>query len=193
VGWQPEDLSSQIDGVKTLFTTTFAKDPGRLLVFHNGAQQGAAQFSEPNLTSIQLAFTPVAPDFLWVVYHTEQTTDGRVVGFPDDPTTIPGGIPQTLQDILDDHEARITALEGAAATVGDPVLEPFVPTAAQTVFTLAQSPILVRPVVLLAGGIAYTRERGDFTLGGVDDKTLTWTNPNVTFQVGDRIEVVHFS
>lgn len=116
MGWQPEDLTVQIDGVKTLFTTTFPRDPGRLVVWLNGDALPFTDFTEPNQSQFQLASAPVFPDKLLVAYHTDQTVDGRVLGSSSDPTV--GGLtfPQDLVDILDGLDGRIDSLESTVNT-----------------------------------------------------------------------------
>jgi len=188
MGWQPEDLTSQIDGVETYFTTTFQRVLSRVVVFHNGDR--ITTFTEPDSSRIQTLFTPAPGDTLFVVYWTDQTQDGRVRGYPEDPSGGAVETPTTLDDLLESFDQRLDTLEAAAP--GVPVLDNFTPpTGGQTVFTLGQAPVVTRPVLFLLNGNPYTREGGFFTLSGADDKTLTWSG--VTVETDDRVEVVYWT
>jgi len=191
VGWQPEELTAQVDGVTTLFTTTFARDPGRLVVFLNGAALDGAQVTEPNQSQFQLASAPVVPNKLIAVYHTDQTVDGRILGFPEDPTGGGPTLPPDLVNLLDSFDGRLDALE--ANVVGTPKLQLVVPTNGQTVFVLDLEPILTSPIILSSRGIGFTREGGHITVGGVDNKTVTWIETGFSFVTSERVELLYFT
>lgn len=112
MAWQPEDLSSQIDGSNRFFTTTFQRRLGQLVVYHNESLLLASQYTEPNNKQVETLFTPQVGDSLVVTYLTDETVDGRVVGLTVDPNSLPPpAIPQSLQDTLDALDDRIDVVE----------------------------------------------------------------------------------
>ena len=120
MAWQPEDLTSQIDGVEDTFTTTFSRVLGQLTVFYNGARLAGSFYAEINALQIQLTIVPSGGDTLFVQYLTDQTVDGRVVAsgcpFPAGPATTPEG----LLSILDGLDNRIDFLEQEEFFTRDP-------------------------------------------------------------------------
>ena len=64
-----ENLSSQIDGEKTIFGISQNYEAGSIRVYYNGVRQiVGVTFSELNTTQIQLNFTPATGEFLAVEY-----------------------------------------------------------------------------------------------------------------------------
>ena len=120
MAWQPEDLSSQIDGVEDTFTTTFSRILGQLTVFYNLQRLPGSLYAEINGLQVQLTFVPAPGDTLYVQYLTDQTVDGRVVGsgcpFPAGPAATPEG----LLSILDGLDNRIDYLEQEEFFTRDP-------------------------------------------------------------------------
>lgn len=122
MGWQPEELTNQIDGSISLFDTQFERRLGQLIVFYESSGNSglealdSGQWTEPNGQQIQLGFTPQPGDRLLAMYLTDETFSGRVAGSTTDPTAVGvQPLPQPLQDFLEQLEARIDALEGASA------------------------------------------------------------------------------
>ena len=64
-----ENLTSQIDGEKTIFGVAQNYEAGTIRVYYNGVRQiVSVTFSELNTTQIQLNFTPQTGDFSAVEY-----------------------------------------------------------------------------------------------------------------------------
>lgn len=126
MAWQPEDLSSQVDGIVDTFTTTFQRDIGQIVLHHNGDRVATDQFEEPTSKTIRTLFTPSSGDTLHVVYLTDETVEGRAVGFSDDPTTGPDpSLPQSLTDLLDDLDNRVDATETQIGDLQDQIGQRF--------------------------------------------------------------------
>lgn len=114
MGRQTESLASQIDGATDTFATSFSRVSGTILVWYDGLQIDS--FEEPDARSIKLNFVPPLPaKRLKVEYTTDETVDGRVQGFPDDPTGAPATVAGDLQAELNALSDRIEALETAGA------------------------------------------------------------------------------
>ena len=120
MGWQTQDLTSQVDGVATTFTTTFHRNPSTTVLFHDGSQVDPSQFSEPDTQTIETAFTPLVGEKLYVVYVTDQTVDGRVSGHVEDPTGAVEGT-ESILEILEGIEDRVQAAEARLDDVEDDV------------------------------------------------------------------------
>lgn len=110
--WQPEDLTSQIDGVTDTFSTTFERNAGKFVVLYidgltdTTRQIPKSEVTELNSVQFKLNFVPslLNGDTLTITYDTDEILSGRVVGLPDDPSTIPPPIlPTSLEQILAQH------------------------------------------------------------------------------------------
>lgn len=67
-----ENITSQIDGVKTVFLTAIAYESGSIRVYWNGIRQiKNVTFSELSSTQIQLDFTPQTGDYLTIDYRAK--------------------------------------------------------------------------------------------------------------------------
>lgn len=65
-----DDITSQIDGIKTVFVTTYPYIRGTLTVAYNGVDQViATTFTETGETSFTLSFTPLSGDYLTATYQ----------------------------------------------------------------------------------------------------------------------------
>jgi hypothetical protein len=65
-----DDITSQIDGLKTSFVTTYPYIRGTLQVSYNGVDQViGTTFTETSATSFTLSFTPLSGDFLTATYQ----------------------------------------------------------------------------------------------------------------------------
>lgn len=115
MGWQPEDLSAQIDGATTDFTTTFLRVGGRLVVFQDGKRFDG--FAEPDLQTIRITPAPSSGS-VFVIYWTDQIVDGRIQGFIDDPESPPVTLPVSLEDILESLDQRLDVLEAVGVSLG---------------------------------------------------------------------------
>jgi len=114
VGWQSEDLSAQVTtGTGITISTTFQRVLSRLAVFYDGLRVKEALFTEVDSIQLRLDFASVLGEDLLVVYWTDQTADGRVVGYSEDPSGGAVEIPQTLEDIIEGLDQRIDAIEDA--------------------------------------------------------------------------------
>lgn len=112
MGWQPEDLTPQVDGAQTLFATSYHRVIGQAVLFYNGEKVSPAQFHEPTSYQIQTYFTPSVGSQLFVVYWTDQTFAGRVKGYAYDPTGDPGANPPALEDTLEALGEEIDEVAG---------------------------------------------------------------------------------
>ena len=64
-----ENLTSQINGFRTVFTVSEAYAAGSLRVYFNGVRQIlSVTFTETTSTTFTLSFTPVSGDFLSIDY-----------------------------------------------------------------------------------------------------------------------------
>lgn len=191
---EPEDLTSQIDGIKSLFTTTFHRRLTKSTIFHNGDEVG--NYTEPNDKQLQLGFVPAPGDRLHVVYETDETVDGRVRGFPDDPLGLPvAPFPDPLEERLqsieavnDQQDVDIAALQ-AGGTAKEQHIDSFVvATNGQTAFpALSFSPVDVNDVKVTAQGVDM--DNGiDFTVVGT---TFTWTGA-ISLEAGWRLNISYF-
>ena len=63
-----ENITSQIDGITTTFSTTYAYETGTLSVYWNGQRQYAGTIVEINSTTFSTSFTPTSGDVLIVDY-----------------------------------------------------------------------------------------------------------------------------
>jgi len=198
VSTEHENLTSQIDGIKSLFTTTLFRVLGKLTVFHNGARLSALSYSEPSNSQIQLVFTPSVSDKLHVIYETDATVQGRVLGFCIDPGGIPAPvIPPTTQTLIDNLQnqiniltTRVTALE-AASGLKEKIVEPFAATSGQTAFTLAKTPVDVADVQVTLQGVEV-QNGVEFSVLGT---SFTWNSasPSVdALDAGDKLIVSYF-
>jgi hypothetical protein len=68
-----EDLSSQIDGIATTFTTTYAYQSGTLKVYWNGQRQYSGTVTELSSTTFSTTFTPTGGDVLIADYEVLST------------------------------------------------------------------------------------------------------------------------
>lgn len=84
MGWVTENLTSQTNGVATSFVTSHARVSGQLLVFLAGVQVEPA--TTPTATTFTITPAPANGTLLRVLYDTDETVDGRVIGSPEDPT-----------------------------------------------------------------------------------------------------------
>ena len=64
-----ENLSSQIDGIKTTFTTTYGYMANSLKVYWNGQRQYSGTITELTSTTFSTSFTPTGGDVLIVDYE----------------------------------------------------------------------------------------------------------------------------
>jgi len=120
VAWQPEDLTTQIDGVEDTFLTTFSRVLGQITVFHNLSRLPGSMYAEVNGRELELVFTPNIGDTLYVQYLTDQTVDGRIVGSGCAFPAAPGPTTEGLLDILDGLDNRIDFLEQEEFFTRDP-------------------------------------------------------------------------
>lgn len=120
MAWQPEDLSEQIDGVTSKFTTTFWRVLGQITVFYNQTRLPDSLYAELNSRQILLTFVPAPGDTLYVQYATDQTVGGRVVASGCAIPTGSGPTPESLQDVLDGLDDRIDYLEQEEFFTRDP-------------------------------------------------------------------------
>lgn len=215
MGWQPESLTPQIDGVKQSFTTTFQRVVTQLMLFHNGTRVPDASFSEPNASTIATSFVPVPGDELFVFYFTDQTVDGRVQGFTEDPGGLPPE-PPALEEVLEDLDNRIDALEtggalpalsgndGAVLTEVQPggtlAFLPipsgsasfrsadFVPTAGQTVFNLPSNIGDPDSVLFKVNDLVYNKDI-DYSVTGLSQ--VTWLNSEFSLDAIDEVEIAY--
>jgi len=191
VATEHQNLTSQIDGIVSLFTTAHIRNPGQATIFFEGDSLDGSVFSEPNLQQLQLTFVPAIGQKLLVIYETDETLSGRVRGFSDDPAGLPvPGLPPTLedtlddlQDQLDDHEGRITTLEAGGAFKEDQKDEIVVAVLGATSFPISKAPVDLADVEVHLEGILM--EAADFTIVGT---TLTWLSP-ITLEVGETLTV----
>jgi hypothetical protein len=68
-----ENLSNQIDGVKTTFTTSNKYVSGKLRVYYNGIREitGVTVTESVSRTTFTLSFSPLAGDYLIVDYEID--------------------------------------------------------------------------------------------------------------------------
>lgn len=111
MAFEPEELTAQIDGTANTFTTTFFRVLAQLVVFYNGSRLPPTMFTEPNSKEIELGFVPAVGDTLLVLYKTDETVDGRVQGFGEDPSGTGPTVPQSLDDLLAEFDDRLDFLE----------------------------------------------------------------------------------
>lgn len=216
MGWQPETLTTQIDGVKTVFTTTFQRISTQIMVFFNGSRVPDDEFTEPSQTQVALLFAPTSGDELFVFYDTDQTVDGRVLGFAEDPTSPPTPFPTGLEELLEDIDNRLDILESGIAgtllsgTDGNVLTEvqpgfytafepipsggasfnraSFTPTSGQTVFTLPTNIGDNDSVLFIVNTVTY-KLGTDFTVTGAAE--VTWQDNEFTLDALDCVEVVY--
>jgi hypothetical protein len=62
------DISNQIDGNTSTFTTTESIEQSSLRVYYNGIRQSPNDISFNSSTSFSLSFTPQTGDFLFIDY-----------------------------------------------------------------------------------------------------------------------------
>ena len=172
-----EDLTSQVDGVKDTFDTAFHRNLGHATVFHNSDKLSNLSWSEPNDQQIQLSFTPLATDELHIIYETDQTVQGRVLGFPFDPSGMGTALPNTLLEFLQSLEDKNTEQDGrldtleAGSALKEKIVEKFiVANDGDTVFNLAEIPVDVSDVQLTLQGVEH-KNGVDFNVVG---NVLTW-------------------
>ena len=66
---QKANLTSQIDGLTSVFTVPEAYASGSLRVYFNGVRQIlSVTFSETSTTTFTLSFTPISGDYLSIDY-----------------------------------------------------------------------------------------------------------------------------
>lgn len=65
-----DNLTSQINGIATTFTTTYPYETGTLKVYWNGQRQYSGTISELSSTTFSTTFTPTSGDVLIVDYET---------------------------------------------------------------------------------------------------------------------------
>ncbi len=118
--WQPEDLTDQIDGVETVFTTALVRVLGQITVFYNGSRLVGGLFAELNSRQIVLNFVPVVTDTLYVQYQSDQTVGGRVVASGCAFPTGIGPTPEGLLDVINGLDDRIDYLEQEEFFTRDP-------------------------------------------------------------------------
>ena len=68
-----ENLSSQITGSATTFTTTYAYESGSLKVYWNGQRQYSGTVTETSSNTFSTTFTPTGGDVLIVDYEILST------------------------------------------------------------------------------------------------------------------------
>jgi len=68
-----------------------------------------------------------------------------------------------------------------------------VATPGQTEFVISESPLLTSPIMLMLGGVSYSRSQGLITAGGVDNKTITWVNTEFSFDTSDVVEILYWT
>lgn len=121
MAWQPEDLTTQIDGVEDTFTTSLERVLGQVTVFHNLSRLSGSLYAEVNSRQIQLAFIPLIGDTLYIQYQTDATFGGgRVIASGCAIPSGSGPTPEGLQDILDGLDNRIDYLEQEEFFTRDP-------------------------------------------------------------------------
>lgn len=187
-----EPLTSQIDGVKSLFDTTFVRRIGKTTLLFNGEQ--TANFTEPNGHQLQLGFTPVPGNTLHAIYETDETFDGRVQGFIDDPLGS-GPLPPTLEDRLDaiddknlEQDQRLDNLEAGGQLnerkIDVVIVNATIATTNQ--FSLEETPLDVNDVKVAVQGVEFT-PNDDFNVVG---NVVNWLSP-IPLEVGEEIVVTY--
>lgn len=85
-------------------------------------------------------------------------------------------------DALADLEA-----EGGTPGSGELIVQPFIATAAQTVFTLTSAPTYPANVLFFVNGVSY-QIGTDFTVAAV---TVTWLNVDFILGTGDAVDIAY--
>ncbi len=77
-----ENLSAQVDGANTSFTTTNAFISGTLVVSLNGVRQTTSFFTETSVTTFDTTQVPESDDKLQVQYETSFIVIASGIGPP---------------------------------------------------------------------------------------------------------------